>query len=399
MTATTEPPPRVATLDAVRGFAVCGILLMNIVGMGLPTFAYLDPTFYGTEGPADWAVWAFNYVFSDGKMRALFTILFGASMVLIAERAEAMGQSAAEIHYRRLFWLFSFGMIHAWLIWYGDILVQYAVGGALAYLFWRWHPRALWVIFGVMMALYAAQFWEQHLAAARMTGTLPNDAAIAAREITLYRSGFEGAFKARSQMTMLFQTELIPNSLPETLGYIALGIIFYRNGFLGGAWTRCRYLQVIALGYFIAAPLHLPLIWLLVSNEFSATISPLVEAAGLIPRPFVALAHAAVIILLAKSGALRWLVVRLEAAGRMAFSNYLGTSLLTTTLFYGYGFGLFGALSRAELYIVVLAVWSLILLWSKPWLERFRYGPLEWLWRTLARGEAQTFRVRTGRGA
>jgi uncharacterized protein len=392
MTATTEPPPRIATLDAVRGFAVLGVLLMNIVAMGLPAYAYLDPTFYGTQGLADWAAWGFNFIFSDGKMRALFTMLFGASMVLIAERAEAGGENPAEIHYRRLFWLFIFGMIHAWLIWFGDILVQYAAGGTIAYIFWRWHPRALWVVFAAMMALYLAHFWEQHLSALAQAGPPPDNAAIAAREIALYRDGFEGAFKARAQMTALYQTAIIPQSLSETVGFIALGILFYRNGFLTGAWDRSRYLRVIAVGYLVAVPLHLPLAWLLVENDFSASVSPLVEGAGLLLRPFVALAHAAAVILLVGSGAMRWLVVRLEAAGRMAFSNYLGTSLIATTLFYGYGFGLFGTLSRAKLYIVVLGVWALILLWSKPWLDRYRYGPLEWLWRSLARGSAQPLR-------
>jgi uncharacterized protein len=392
MTATTEPPRRIVTLDAVRGFAVCGILLMNIVAMGLPTFAYLDPTFYGTEGPADWAAWGINYIFSDGKMRALFTMLFGASMVLIAERAEVQGESAAEIHYRRLFWLFIFGMIHAWLIWFGDILVQYAIGGAIAYFIWRWPPRALWLVFAAMMVMQLAQSWENHVAALATMGAPLDKAAVAAREIALYRQGFEGAFKARAEMTAYFQTVLIPQSLSETIGFIALGIILYRNGFLTGAWDRARYLRTMMLGYLVAAPLHLPLIWLLVENDFSAPVAPLAEGGGLLLRPFMALAHAAAIILLVQAGALRWLSVRLAAAGRMAFSNYLGTSLVTTTFFYGYGLSLFGSFSRAELYLVVLGVWAAILLWSKPWLDRYRYGPLEWLWRSLARGRVQPLR-------
>jgi uncharacterized protein len=393
MTETIEPPPRIASLDAVRGFAVCGILLMNIVGMGMPAFAYTNPNFYGTEGLADWAAWAINYVFSDGKMRALFTMLFGASMVLILERAEAKeGENAAETHYRRLFWLFVFGMVHAWLIWFGDILVQYAVGGAIAYLFWRWQPRALWLLFGAMMAMQLTQFLESHLLAQAPAMRPPNTAAIIAREIRLYRGDFSDVFTARAAMTIYFQTVLIVKSLPETLGFVALGIIFYRNGFLTGAWSRAAYLRTIALGYLIAAPLHLPLIWLLVENGFGARVSSLAEGLGLLLRPFVALAHAALIILMVRSGALRWLASRLEAAGRMAFSNYLGTSLITTTLFYGYGFGLFGRLSRAELYIVVAGVCAFILIWSKPWLERYRYGPLEWLWRTLARGDPQPMR-------
>jgi uncharacterized protein len=213
-----------------------------------------------------------------------------------------------------------------------------------------------------------------------------------ARELELYRQGFAGALEARANTTAFMQTVVVPNSMSEVLGFMALGIIFYRNGFLTGAWSRAAYLRTIALGYLVAAPLHLPLIGVLLEHHFAPPVTPLVEGAGLFLRPFITLAHAAGIILLVRSGAARWLSSRLVAAGRMAFSNYLGTSIVTTTLFYGYGFGLFGAFSRAELYWVVLAVWVLILGWSKPWLERYRYGPLEWLWRTLARGEAQPMR-------
>jgi uncharacterized protein len=395
LTATTEPPPRIAALDTVRGLAVCGILLMNIVAMGMPTFAYVDPTFYGTRGAADWAAWGINFVLADGKMRALFTMLFGASMVLIAERSAARGESPAETHYRRLFWLFAFGMIHAWLIWFGDILVQYAVAGAVGYVMWRWRPQALWVVFAAMTTVQLGQFWDQHVAALAAAGQATNGAAIGAEEILLYRGGFAQVFEARSGMTWWYQTEIIPLSLPETLGFMALGILFYRNGFLTGARSRANYLKTMALGYLIAASLHLPLVRVLVDHDFARSVTPLVDAASLLLRPLVALAHAAAVILLVRSGRLRWLSTRLEAAGRMAFSNYLGTSLVTTTLFYGYGFGLYGTLSRSELYYVVAGVWALILLWSKPWLERYRYGPLEWLWRSLARGSIQPMRRQT----
>jgi uncharacterized protein len=383
---------RIATLDAVRGFAVCGILLINIVAMGLPAYASVDPGFYGAEGSGDWLAWALNFVFSEGKMRALFTMLFGASMVLITDRAKASGEMAAEIHYRRLFWLFVFGMIHAWLIWFGDILVQYAVAGAAAYFFRHWPTGALRAVFAAMIAVSLAQLGQQHFAALAPGTTGIDHAAAAAREIAQYREGFGGAFAARARMTAYYQAVLIPFYLPETLAFMALGILCYRNGFLTGGWSRARYLRTIALGYLVAAPLHLPLIWLLLRYDFAAWLAPLVEGGGLLLRPFVALAHAAAVILLVRAGKLRGLTTRLEAAGRMAFSNYLGTSLVATTLFYGYGFGLFGALSRAELTIVVLGIWALILAWSRPWLERYRYGPLEWLWRSLARGAAQPMR-------
>jgi uncharacterized protein len=187
-------------------------------------------------------------------------------------------------------------------------------------------------------------------------------------------------------MIIFFQTFLLPITMTEIFGFMALGMLLYRTGFLTGGWSRRAYWRVIAAGYLVAVPLMIPLARAVAASSWDPVMLPLYDSASFVLRPFIALAHAAAMILFVQSGAMKWLAARLEAAGRMAFSNYLGTTLLTTTLFYGYGFGQFGAFSRAELYLVVLAIWALILIWSKPWLDRFDYGPLEWLWRRLARG-------------
>jgi uncharacterized protein len=397
---------RFATLDAVRGFAVLGILLMNIVSMGLPAYAYVNPTYWGNEGPLDLALWAVNDVVADGKMRALFTMLFGASMVLIAERALAKCESPASVHYRRISWLLVFGMIHGWLFWYGDILTQYAAGGAIMFALWRWRPRALAMVAAVMLLAQLGLNYGHHksLASTQAAATAPAatveakrawadvlkkevpDRAFAEKEIRLYRGGFVDAFEARKPMIIFFQTFLLPISMPEIFGFMALGMLLYRSGFLTGGWSRRAYWQVIAVGYLVAVPLMIPIAFLANESGWDPVVLPLYDGAGLVLRPFIALAHAAAVILFVQSSAAKWLSARLEAAGRMAFSNYLGTTLLTTTLFYGYGFGQFGAFSRAELYLVVLTIWALILIWSKLWLDRFDHGPLEWLWRRLARG-------------
>ena len=105
---------RIITIDTIRGFAVCGILVMNIVSMGEPGYAYVDPNYYGGAHGADLAAWALAYVFADGKMRALFTMLFGASLLLITDAAEDRASGPARVHFARIFWLFAFGMLHAW---------------------------------------------------------------------------------------------------------------------------------------------------------------------------------------------------------------------------------------------------------------------------------------------
>src|SRR3954452_9324044 len=171
MVAATED--RHLSIDAVRGFAVLGILLMNIVGMGLPSFAYIDPTYAGMHGPADLWTWAINNVLTDGKMRALFTMLFGASTVLIAERAEGSSPGPMQTHYRRMFWLFVFGMIHAYFLWWGDILVTYAVAGLFIFPFRRLSFRVQAAVGIVILAgLLAANLFEANKLIAMHTAAM-----------------------------------------------------------------------------------------------------------------------------------------------------------------------------------------------------------------------------------
>jgi uncharacterized protein len=404
---------RITTIDAVRGVAVMGILLMNIVAFGMPGAAYGDPTFYGGSSGANWAAWAVNYVIADGKFRALFTMLFGASTVLIAERAVAAGQSPARVHYARMVWLFVFGMIHAYLIWYGDILVLYAVCGSVMFAAWRWPPRLL-LTTGIALLLIqlavglstyhaiktlrtdAAQPGAPAAVVEDWTNirdTINPPPALRDAELANYRGGYHDNLTQRAPTALLFQTQLEPLSLPDTLALIAIGMALFRLGFFSGAWPMRRYAIIAGIGYAIAIPPDLVLMEWVTRSNHSGVIALLTDAFHLsILRPPIALAHASMIIMIAKSGDVLKLTERVSAVGRMAISNYVGTSILCTTLFYGFGFGLFGYLERWQLYPVVGGVWIIMLAWSKPWLDRFRYGPLEWLWRSLARWQWQSMR-------
>jgi uncharacterized protein len=409
--ADTAAPGRILTLDAVRGFAVCGILVMNIVSMGMPGYAYVDPNYYGGAHGADLAAWALAYIFADGKMRGLFTMLFGASLLLITDAAEDRGSSPARIHYARIFWLFVFGMLHAWFVWYGDILVEYAICGAIAFIGRKWQPSALifaalcliafdaahsliqWHDMNVLRSLAggpnppadAVREWHKVLAQ-----TVPSQAVIG-EELRLYHGSIADAFAARVPMTTMFQTVFLPSFMPGTLGFIFLGMALYRLGFWTSRWPKQAYRWIIASGG-VAVLLYLPLTRAIVAYKFDPAFLPLADALTLLLRPFLALAYTSALILMMEARIANWLTSRLAAAGRMAFSNYLGTSLVMTTIFYGYGFGLFGELHRAQLYLLVLGQWVLILGWSQPWLRHFRYGPFEYVWRSLSRGHLVSFR-------
>jgi uncharacterized protein len=175
---------------------------------------------------------------------------------------------------------------------------------------------------------------------------------------------------------------------PETLGYMLLGMAALKSGYLTGQWSDEQYRRAAIRGFSIAIPFYLLLLWLIFRSQFSVpALFAYSVAATVLVRPFMIAAVAATVILLTRKDG--WLVGRISAAGRAAFTNYLGTSILMTGLFYGWGLGLFGSLSRAELWLVVIVMWVVMLAWSKPWLDRFHYGPFEWLWRSLSRGELQ----------
>jgi uncharacterized protein len=419
MTIATEPPPRILTLDILRGVAVMGILAMNILGFAMPEAAYVNPRAYGTESGWDLASWAFGFVFVDGKMRGLFSFLFGASLLLVIRKAEAKGESPAAVHFRRMLWLLLFGALHFYFVWYGDILTGYASIGMAAWFFRDREPHKL-VAWGAIFILLELALWiglaaQAHDLAAAMA--VPGSSAEASSALRSMGAGiavptaaeldsetrlFLGGWwdVAARQLTQQSFRPLRTLALYgwETLGYMLLGMAALKTGFFTGSWDNERYRRVALAGFGATLPLYALLAWLLVRGDFEVpTILAYAFAATVPLRPVMVTAIAALVILLTRRGGR--LTARIAAAGRAAFTNYLGTSLLMTGVFYGWGAGLFGRFSRIELWLVVFAMWALMLAWSKPWLDRFRYGPFEWLWRSLARWSWQPMKARrTGEG-
>jgi uncharacterized protein len=394
----------------VRGVAVLGILAMNIVAFAMPYQAYFNPRAYGGAEGADLVSWAISFVLVDGKMRGLFSFLFGASMLLIIERALAKDEDPIPIHFRRMAWLFAFGLAHCYFIWFGDILSLYAVVGMIAFLYYPMPvPRLVgWgiIFLTAQLLLMIATAWglrEAELAALTPGASveavtlwrnlafdfLPPNAQALAETLARYGGGYDDAIRHQLTDGLLIPFAQIVEAGFETLGLMLLGMAALKSGFLSGQWSRDHYRAAARICLGIAVPVYALLAWLIWRSGFSpAAIATWNLAATLPLRPLMVAGYAALIILLARPGG--FVTERIAAAGRAAFTNYLGTSLIVTAFFYG--LGQYGRLGRAELWLVVLPVWALMLLWSKPWLERFRYGPFEWLWRSLSRGRFQPMR-------
>lgn len=407
----TTTRDRILTLDTVRGVAVMGILLLNIIAFSMPPAAYMNPRAYGGSEGIDLAVWLGNFILFDGKMRGLFSFLFGASTLLVIEGATAKGENAARVHYSRMVWLLVFGLLHCWLIWWGDILNHYALIGMLAYFFRNTSVKRLigfgilFLVLQLLVALLmlmslefgkaglaspdpqAAREAQEMLTGFKQTFGVPTEAALA-KDIAAHGGSWLDIARERFKTAGMAPLGSLFIFGFETLAYMLFGMAAFRSAMLTGGWDRRRYLRWALIGFGIGIPAYAALAALIIGQDFSISSVMLGVITLTIPvRPFMILAWASLIILLMRPGGA--LTTRIAAAGRMAFTNYLATSLICTTIFYGFGLGWYGELSRAQVYLVVFAIWAGMLLWSKPWLERFAYGPLEWLWRSLARGSSQ----------
>jgi uncharacterized protein len=411
MGVTTEPE-RFQSIDAIRGIAVMGILLMNILSFSMPSNAYLNPRAFGGMETTDVAAWMLSFILVDAKMRGLFSLLFGASMVLVIERGDDRGEDGNAIHLRRMAALAVIGLIHGIFIWYGDILFTYAVCGVIALFLAHKDTRSLvkWAIglllinaimwFGLMGAAQALAVTasapgadpELVKALADMRQGFGDGGAAMAKELAAYRGNYGDALSFRTGAEMWFMPLVfLVTAGAETVGLFALGMALFKNGFLTGAWDAAAYRRLAKWMYLIGLPPMIALAFWSRSTGFDFIDTATATSALALPfRPFVMLGHASLAMLVILHFRNSPWMARVTAAGRAALSNYLLTSGLMTTLFYGYGGGLFGQLSRAQVYAIVPLVWLLMLLWSKPWLDRYRYGPLEWLWRSMARGGLQT---------
>ncbi len=427
--APTPPSERIFALDTIRGFAVLGILLMNIIGFGLTDPAYTTPTALvgGNEGINLWA-WIAQMFYFEGTMRGLFTLLFGAGAVLYLTRLDraGLGLEAAHLYFRRNLWLVVFGLFNAWiLLWSGDILYFYGLAALILFAFSRLPVRALLLWAALFLSippiagardyleftqaqaqapalltmekagkpLTKAQQGQLELYREIVTGTQPDPERVAKANQRM-RAGYGTAAGRVRGHAWHMETEFFARfGLWECLGMMLVGMALFKSGALTLGWSNRAYWTMLAVGYGFGLTVNALEIRHVLSTNFApaAALLPwtLTYDLGRIPTTF---GHVALAMLLVRSGWCRGLLERFAATGRMALSNYLAQSVICLFLFTGLGLGLFGQLQRYQLYYVVFAIWAVQLAWSPWWLARYRYGPMEWLWRSLTRWQRQPMR-------
>lgn len=381
---------RIHSLDLLRGFAVLGILIMNITSFSQVNIAYMNPTIgAGLEGYNQY-FHAFNYIFADTRFMSIFSILFGAGVVLFTNNAEAKGKRVGELHYKRMFWLLLFGLLHAYFIWEGDILVAYAICGCLIHLLRKKTIRALLImsiiLFIVPLTFNLMTYYGMNVEELESTFAFfyPSSEEIAT-EVKVMQGSFLEQIPIRLENAIEFQTLIFMiETFWRTTSLMLLGMILYRKGVLSANKSVSYYSKMILVGFGIG--LIISLIGLNQSYN-SGWSGAYVMSIGanykLISGIFIAIGYIGFVMWCFKKGIFKKLQNRLQSAGRMAFTNYIGMSLICSLIFNGHGLALYGTFDRLQQFLVVVFIWVLILIVSPLVLRKYRYGPLEWLWRKL----------------
>ena len=389
---------RVVALDALRGVGILGILAVHIQLFAMPLVARSHPTAYGSLEGAAGAVWLATYTLADGKFIAIFATLFGAGIAMQAARSEHDGLRAGVLHYRRMAALFMIGGLHAYFLWYGDMLVMFALCGALVFSHRHLTPARLMSVGGVLIAvapvLYSVLAWLAPDGLAAVTAGPGFSTEAVAREIAAYRGGWLQQQAHRVPTAWQFETSyLVLRGIWQTGGLMLLGMGLYRTGVLTGERTSRWYAIVAAVGFGAGVPLMLAAAHRSAAHDWNLRDHMLVvvhlEYWG---NMLVGAGWAAAVLWLCRRGIVSRAVV---AVGRTALSNYVLATVLCTTVFYGHGFGLFGSVDRAGQLAFVILVWAIQLTVSSWWLDRFATGPLEWALRVATLGHRVPLRLTT----
>jgi uncharacterized protein len=403
----TQPTPvartdRLETLDVLRGFALLGILAMNIRVMAAPFGAYMYPVGLFDYTGASRTAYLFSATAFDLKMMGLFSMLFGVSVLLYARKSTEGGASVGALWFRRMFWLLVIGLVHSYLIWNGDILVPYALCGLIL----LWWVRGLGVtalmasavvvlLVGAVLTIAHGMSWNDMSDADRaqeLAMYMPSASELQ-NQLAAMLGTYADTVRHRAPFVLLFQTLVFATFFFwRCSGMMLLGMALYKSGFLDGRLNARTYALVAG----ICLPLGLGLAWHGASEIDRAGYAMperlLLDLWNYTGAVFASVGYAAALILVVRLDVLRRLRAALAAVGQMALTNYLLHSIVTSVIFLGWGLGLGGRFDYAEQFVFVVAIWAAQLVLSPIWLARFRFGPAEWAWRSLTYWQQQPMR-------
>lgn len=386
----TAPSDRIVSLDVLRGFALLGILIINIWVFSMPVAVLQNPMAYGDLTGGNYLVWLVGHVFAQQKFITLFSLLFGAGIILFT-RSKDDGE-AIRLHYRRTAILLGIGLAHAYLLWYGDILVQYALVALVVVSLRKSEPKLLatfGLLFVVLSAVIPLLQGVSTEPGTQIAAWAPSEAAIAS-ELATYRGGWLGQFDHRVPTAFSVQ---LSSTIWRTVGMMLWGMALFKSGFLSNDWSTGFYRRLLVGGGVGGLAL------ILLGVRYNSAVGWASIEAVAYGSQFnywgsllLAGAYIAAVMLYCRRRTEGPIITGLSAVGRTALSNYLLQTLLATSIFYGHGLGLFGSVSRVEQAGIVVGIWAVQILLSVLWLRYFRFGPVEWIWRTATYGSRQPLR-------
>jgi len=384
-----------------------GIFLINICYFSQPAVLFDFPVLIGDTGSADAniAAWFFTKLYVEGSMYGLFSILFGASALLILDTVKMSGIHGIAVvdrYYRRMLWLILFGLVHAYLLLSPmEILFSYGVLGLFLFPLRNLKPVSLVIAGTVMVLLGAVDFvFITSASADELIGSIDGQISHAseimqafAQELTLYHSNYRDIFVANQELAASWQTiNLFEDHVYDAGGMMLIGMGLYKTGLLTGKMSLRFYLLLAVVCYLSAVAIRLPELLVLYNSGFSPVVyQEMSTHFSLLARPLLSLGHIGFLLALYHSRIISDLFGGLAAAGRMALTNYVLQSVFSISLFYGFGFSLYGELERYQLLMIGLLFGCVQIIYSLVWLRYFRFGPLEWLWRLLVAMKAQPF--------
>ena len=368
---------RIESIDAIRGAALFGVLVVNLVtGFRVSIFQQFVEPAQGLGG-TDALVEHIVELGLEGKAFCLFTLLFGVGLAIQFERLSAFGQPLFWLA-RRMAALVAFGLVHLLLIWNGDILSEYAVAGLLVLpLLLLPAGRLLAIALGFLLVYAAGPVLVYSI-------PWPDDAALQAHVAAanqVYANGSLADTWRFSFAELPLILRLHAYAFPRTVALFLFGVLLWRAGILQRA-AGFRVEIAIAAIVGIAA-----------GAVLTAT-TPLGTIGGFLAPVVLALGYGAALLWIAPLPVMHRAVSGLAPVGRMAFTNYVAQSIVFGCIFFGYGLGQFGRMGAAPALVLGIAVFMAQIALSGWWLRRYRFGPIEWLWRTLMYGARQPMRKR-----
>ncbi len=402
-----RPAERVEILDILRGWALFGVLLCN-----MRWFSGVWPDFYVWNDPVNLSAAVLIDYLANDKFYTLFSFLFGLGFALQLSRADARGKPFIGLYVRRLIVLLLIGLVHTYLAWWNEALHVYALLGFALLLFRRRSNRTVLILATIFLIAIPASYHTIEFARPED----PEREALASREFiasaTEYWAGEESytwhvtrasatqwvAFRAKGWIQGGVEYHTIPyyNFLwfPPILGLFLLGLYVGRRRILDNVEANRKLIRrTMWVGLALGLPCTMATLVLRVQGGAAWRSELLAELTWIVGAPALTFFYAGLIALLAQRKRWHRLLAPLGAAGRTALTGYVMQTVVCVLLFYGFGLGLFGRVGPAGVVVVTLLVFTAQVFVSIWWLRYFRFGPLEWLWRSLTYGRMQPFRV------